>query len=131
MYGFMFNSLDNSGPVVVFCPPSQNITSEKRKISVTWPEPQFKDNSNSPLQITCSRKSGTVFYWGSYTVHCMAYDNNPNNKPGVCKFELTIRRKYQLRSLPVGIQFLYLSYWLLEKCFCFHQKLPQWHQLNN
>lgn len=92
----MVNFLDKSGPVVVFCPPSRNITSENRQEVVTWPEPQFKDNSNGPLQITCNRKSGAVFYWGSYTIHCMAYDNNPENEPAVCKFDLTIRRKYQI-----------------------------------
>ncbi|PFX23098.1 sushi, von Willebrand factor type A, EGF and pentraxin domain-containing protein 1-like isoform X2 [Stylophora pistillata] len=84
---------DNSGPVVVFCPSSRNITSDNRQKVVTWPDPQFKDNSNGPLHITCNRKSGTVFYWGSYTIHCMAYDNNPENEPAVCKFDLTIRPK--------------------------------------
>ena len=27
-------------------------------------------------------------------MHCTAYDNNPNNKPALCQFILTLKRKY-------------------------------------
>ena len=85
---------DNSGPTVVYCPPDQNITATRMKTTVTWQSPQFKDNSNSPLVVRCSQKSGTEFYWGTWNVHCTAYDNNPNNKPALCQFTLTLKRKY-------------------------------------
>lgn len=128
----MVNFLDNSGPAVVFCPPSRIITSEKRQIGVTWPEPLFEDNSNDPLQITCSRKSGTVFYWGSYTIHCRAYDNNPDNKPAVCKFNLTIKGKYQIWFLArtVGTHSIPLRYLILENLY-FQLRLSQLLLLEN
>lgn len=84
---------DNLGPQVVYCPPDQNITATKMRTVVTWNTPRFKDNSNSPLVMTCSHQSGTEFYWGTWNVHCTAYDNNPNNKPAVCQFRLTVKRK--------------------------------------
>ena len=85
---------DNSGPLVVYCPSDQNITVTRMKTTVTWQSPQFKDNSNSPLVVTCSHQSGTEFYWGTWNVHCTAYDNNPNNKPALCQFVLRLKRKY-------------------------------------
>ena len=60
---------------------------------MTWQSPQFKDNSNSPLIVTCSHQSNTEFYWGTWNVHCTAYDNNPNNKPALCEFKLRLKRK--------------------------------------
>ena len=62
---------------------------------MTWNDPQFKDNSNNPLTITCSHQSGTKFYWGTWNVHCTAFDNNPNNNPAVCQFTLKVERKCQ------------------------------------
>ena len=85
---------DNSGPKVVYCPPDQNITATRMKTTVTWQSPQFKDNSKSPLTVTCSQESGTEFYWGTWNVHCKASDNNPNNKPALCQFKLRLKRKY-------------------------------------
>lgn len=63
---------------------------------VTWNEPRFKDNSNSPLLITCSHQSGATFYWGTWNVFCTAYDDNPDNDPAVCKFTITVKRKQQV-----------------------------------
>ena len=60
---------------------------------VTWISPQFKDNSNSPLAITCSHKSGAQFYWGTWNLHCTAFDKNPNNNPAVCQFTIRLKRK--------------------------------------
>ena len=60
---------------------------------VTWISPQFKDNSNSPLDIICSHQSGAHFYWGTWNVHCTAFDNNPNNNPAVCQFTIRLKRK--------------------------------------
>ena len=90
---------DNSGPIVVYCPPDQNITATSMKTTVTWQSPQFKDNSNSPLVVRCSQESGTEFYWGTWNVHCTAYDNNPNNKPALCQFKLRLKRKYCITRL--------------------------------
>ncbi|CAH3141747.1 unnamed protein product [Porites lobata] len=84
---------DNSGPEVVYCPPDQNITATQMRTVVTWISPQFKDNSNSPLFITCSHKSGAQFYWGTWNVHCTAFDNNPNNNPAVCQFTIRLKPK--------------------------------------
>ncbi|XP_015761109.1 PREDICTED: sushi, von Willebrand factor type A, EGF and pentraxin domain-containing protein 1-like isoform X1 [Acropora digitifera] len=84
---------DNSGPVVVYCPPDKNIIATSRKTKVTWQSPRFKDNSNSPLEVTCSHQSGTEFYWGTWNVQCRASDNNPNNKPALCQFRLKLKPK--------------------------------------
>ena len=84
---------DNLGPMVVYCPPDQNITATQMNTLVTWNDPQFKDNSNNPLEIRCSHQSGTQFYWGTWNVHCTAFDNNPDNNPAVCQFTLRIKRK--------------------------------------
>ncbi|XP_022794659.1 sushi, von Willebrand factor type A, EGF and pentraxin domain-containing protein 1-like [Stylophora pistillata] len=84
---------DEVGPVVTYCPPDQNITATQMKVLVTWTNPQFKDNSNDPLTIHCSHQSGTEFYWGTWNVHCVAYDKNPNNQPAVCQFTLIIKPK--------------------------------------
>ena len=70
------------------------MTATKMRTVVTWNEPQFEDNSNSPLVINCNRQSGDVFYWGTWNIHCTAYDNNPNNDPAVCEFKLIVKRKY-------------------------------------
>ena len=86
--------VDNSGPEVVYCPPDQNITAIQRRTVVTWISPQFKDNSNSPLVIECSRENGDQFYWGTWNVMCTAYDYNPNNNPAVCRFTIRLKRKY-------------------------------------
>ena len=88
----MFLISDNIGPVVVYCPPDQDITATTIEKVVTWNEPQFKDNSNNPLVIRCSHESGTEFYWGTYNVQCTAFDNNPSNNPAVCQFTLTVKR---------------------------------------
>lgn len=90
---FFFFVADNLGPQVVYCPPDQNITATKMRTVVTWKEPEFKDNSKSPLVIACNLQSGTEFYWGTWNVHCTAYDNNPDNEPAVCHFTLTVKRK--------------------------------------
>jgi len=82
---------DNEGPQVVYCPPDQEITATQMTTIVTWNEPQFKDNSDSPLVITCSHQSGTEFYWGTWNVHCTAYDDNPDNDPAVCQFTITVK----------------------------------------
>lgn len=87
---------DNLGPQVVYCPADQDITATKMTTIVTWKDPQFKDNSNSPLLITCSHQSGTAFYWGTWNVFCTAYDDNPDNDPAVCKFTITVKRKRQV-----------------------------------
>ena len=87
---------DNLGPQVAYCPADQDITATKMTTIVTWNEPRFKDNSNSPLLITCSHQSGTAFYWGTWNVFCTAYDDNPENDPAVCKFTLTVKRKQQV-----------------------------------
>ncbi|XP_078343207.1 uncharacterized protein LOC144628957 isoform X2 [Oculina patagonica] len=81
---------DNLGPMVVYCPPDQDVTATKMRTVVTWKDPQFKDNSNNPLVIRCSHQSGTEFYWGTWNVHCTAFDNNPNNNPAVCQFTLKV-----------------------------------------
>ncbi|KAJ7360012.1 hypothetical protein OS493_019099, partial [Desmophyllum pertusum] len=65
----------------------------KMNTLVTWNDPQFKDNSNNPLEIRCSHQSGTQFYWGTWNVHCTAFDNNPDNNPAVCQFTLRIKPK--------------------------------------
>ncbi|XP_067016111.1 uncharacterized protein [Acropora muricata] len=91
---------DNSGPIVVYCPPDQNITATSMKTTVTWQSPQFKDNSNSPLVVRCSQESGTEFYWGTWNVHCTAYDNNPNNKPALCHFKLRVKPRDCLDLRP-------------------------------
>ena len=84
---------DNEGPFVIYCPPDQHITATQMRTVVTWNEPQFDDNSNSPLVINCNRESGDEFYWGTWNVQCTAYDNNPNNDPAVCQFKLIVKRK--------------------------------------
>lgn len=90
---------DELSPEVVYCPADQSITATATKTMVTWDEPQFRDNSNDPLTIKCSHRSGTEFYWGTWNVHCTAQDNNPNNEPALCQFTLTIKRKVQFSIL--------------------------------
>ena len=63
------------------------------RTAVTWISPQFKDNSNSPLVVRCSHQRGAQFYWGTWNVHCTAFDNNQNNNPAVCQFTITLKRK--------------------------------------
>ncbi|KAJ7360021.1 hypothetical protein OS493_019109 [Desmophyllum pertusum] len=84
---------DNLGPMVVYCPPDQSITATQMNTLLTWNDPKFKDNSNTPLVIRCSHQSGTQFYWGTWNVHCTAFDNNPDNNPAVCQFTLRIKPK--------------------------------------
>ncbi|KAJ7360015.1 hypothetical protein OS493_019103 [Desmophyllum pertusum] len=62
---------DNLGPMVVYCPPDQNITATQMNTLVTWNDPQFKDNSNNPLEIRCSHQSGTQFLLGN--LECTLY----------------------------------------------------------
>ena len=84
---------DNLGPVVVYCPPDQHITATAWDTFVSWNEPQFRDNNDDNLTITCSHHSGAQFHWGTWNVYCIAYDNNPDNNPAVCQFTLTLKRK--------------------------------------
>ena len=91
---FFFLFPDNEGPVVTYCPPDQDITATTRKSVITWPNPQFRDNSNGPLKVKCSQQSGTAFYWGTWKVHCTAHDSNPNNDPALCQFVLRLKRKW-------------------------------------
>ncbi|XP_068689881.1 uncharacterized protein [Montipora foliosa] len=91
---------DSSGPIVVYCPSDQNITVTSMRTTVTWQSPQFKDNSDTPLIVTCSHQSGTEFYWGTWNVHCTAYDNNPNNKPALCEFKLRLKPRDCLDLRP-------------------------------
>ena len=91
---FFFLFPDNEGPVVTYCPPDQDITATTRKSVITWPNPQFRDNSNGPLKVKCSHQSGTAFYWGTWKVHCTAHDSNPNNDPALCQFVLRLKRKW-------------------------------------
>ena len=74
------------------------------KTKVTWPEPQFRDNSNSPLTISCSHNSGASFFWGEWNVHCRAYDNNPANAPAICEFVLIVKREYPIGSRQADSQ---------------------------
>ena len=89
-----FFSPDNEGPVVTYCPPDQTVTVSTRKSIITWPKPQFRDNSNGPLKVKCSHQSGTAFYWGTWKVQCTAHDSNPNNDPALCQFAVTLKRKW-------------------------------------
>ncbi|XP_022803614.1 uncharacterized protein LOC111340956 [Stylophora pistillata] len=91
---------DPSGPEVVYCPPSRNITAQNRHVVVTWPEPHVKDNSNDKLRITCNYKNGTAFYWGKYTLRCKASSSNPNNKPAICKTDFIIRPERCKELIP-------------------------------
>ena len=79
--------------MVVYCPADQNITTTQMKTIVTWKSPQFKDNSNGALDVKCNHHSGTAFYWGTWNVHCRAYDNNPNNNPADCQFTIRVTGK--------------------------------------
>ncbi|XP_068737640.1 uncharacterized protein [Montipora capricornis] len=82
---------DNTGPEVVYCPPDQDITVSQMKTVVTWQSPEFKDNSNSLLNIECSHESGIAFFWGTWNVQCRAYDSNPSNDPALCQFTLRLK----------------------------------------
>ena len=84
---------DELSPEVVYCPKDQIIITKEIKEVVIWNEPQFKDNSNHPPTIKCNHQSGTEFYWGTWNVSCTARDNNPNNKPALCQFNITVKRK--------------------------------------
>lgn len=84
---------DNEGPEVVYCPPDQDITATDITAVVNWKQPQFKDNSNESLIVSCSHMSGSKFYWGTWNVQCSAYDGNPNNDPALCKFTIKVKRK--------------------------------------
>ena len=90
----IFSPTDNTGPEVVYCPPDQDITVSQMKTVVTWQSPEFKDNSNGPLNIECSHESGTAFFWGTWNVQCRAYDNNPSNDPALCQFTLRLKCEY-------------------------------------
>lgn len=92
-YMKLFFFTDNLGPEVVYCPPDQNIIATQMKTVVTWKPPQFNDNSNGNLTIICNHENGTEFYWGTWIVHCTAFDNNPNNKPADCQFKIRLKRK--------------------------------------
>lgn len=85
--------LDNEGPEVVYCPPDMDIIATRMTTIVKWKQPEFKDNSNEPLIVRCSHKSGSKFYWGTWNVQCSAYDSNPNNDPALCKFTISVKRK--------------------------------------
>lgn len=82
---------DNEGPKVVYCPPNQEIKATGWVTTVKWKQPKFKDNSNEPLIIRCSHNGSADFYWGTWNVHCTAYDKNPSNKPAICKFTLNVK----------------------------------------
>ncbi|PFX23088.1 Fibropellin-1 [Stylophora pistillata] len=83
--------VDELSPEVVYCPKDQIIITKEIKEVVIWNEPQFKDNSNHPPTIKCNHQSGTEFYWGTWNVSCTARDNNPNNKPALCQFNITVK----------------------------------------
>ena len=85
--------VDNEGPEVVYCPPDMELIATRMTTIANWKQPQFKDNSDEPLNIRCSHKSGSKFYWGTWNVQCLAYDNNQNNDPAVCKFTINVKRK--------------------------------------
>lgn len=88
-----FFLVDNEGPKVVYCPPNQEIKATGWVTTVKWKQPKFKDNSNEPLIIRCSHNGSADFYWGTWNVHCTAYDKNPSNKPAICKFTLNVKRE--------------------------------------
>lgn len=89
---FVFHA-DNEGPEVVYCPPDMELVATRMTTIVKWKQPQFKDNSNEPLNIRCSHKSGSLFYWGTWNVQCSAHDSNINNDPALCKFTITVKRE--------------------------------------
>ncbi|XP_031559986.1 uncharacterized protein LOC116296157 isoform X2 [Actinia tenebrosa] len=81
---------DNIGPRVDYCPPNQTIRAKDMSEKVHWTLPIFVDNSNAKIVPQCNRQSGTVFYWGVWTIHCRGYDDNPDNQPAVCTFNITV-----------------------------------------
>lgn len=89
---FVFHA-DNEGPEVVYCPSDIDLIATTMTTIVKWKQPQFKDNSNEPLTIRCSHKSGSAFYWGTWNVQCSAYDSNTNNDPALCKFTIKVKRE--------------------------------------
>lgn len=121
-------SADNLGPVVVYCPPDQQITATEMNTLVTWNEPQFQDNSNDPLVIDCNYQSGTEFYWGTYGVNCRAYDNNPNNDPAVCQFKIIVKRKSLVNCLISRLFARMQSQELKKKTYFFTRERPFYHR---
>lgn len=95
IFGLFLNNFptDNIGPRVAYCPPNKTVRATKMAEKVKWTSPIFVDNSNAKIVPHCNRKSGTVFYWGVWTIHCRGYDDNPDNQPAVCTFNITVERK--------------------------------------
>lgn len=92
----LLNVSDPYAPTLT-CPPSVDVTSDigYPTAIINWPEPiEYKENSGTQLNITCTRPSGHAFPPGVSEVYCRSTPD-PSGNVGSCKFVVTVFCKYQ------------------------------------
>uniref|UniRef100_A0A915IUL4 Sushi, von Willebrand factor type A, EGF and pentraxin domain-containing protein 1 n=1 Tax=Romanomermis culicivorax TaxID=13658 RepID=A0A915IUL4_ROMCU len=84
---------DKSAPQAKSCPQDIYVESERKEVNVSWSEPIFVDDRETPLaKIEYNLKTGQVFTWGDHLVAYAAYDNDSN--VGHCAFKVKVNKEF-------------------------------------
>ncbi|XP_022110885.1 sushi, von Willebrand factor type A, EGF and pentraxin domain-containing protein 1-like [Acanthaster planci] len=86
---FSVSIQDNLSPVLEYCPPDQNVTTDQNPTPFTWHEPVFQELTGDVLEVSCSHQNGFSFRWGRHNIQCSA-TNLDNGKTTMCQFGVTI-----------------------------------------
>ncbi|GCC29611.1 hypothetical protein chiPu_0008054 [Chiloscyllium punctatum] len=86
---FIIKVIDTEPPVIDRCRSPSPILTHEETYQATWEEPQFSDNSGSPVTIQKTHSLGDFFPRGETVVHYTATDPSGNNR--ICDIRIIIR----------------------------------------
>ncbi|XP_043572153.1 sushi, von Willebrand factor type A, EGF and pentraxin domain-containing protein 1 isoform X1 [Chiloscyllium plagiosum] len=86
---FIIKVIDTEPPVIDRCRSPSPILTHEETYQATWEEPQFSDNSGSPVTIQKTHSLGDFFPRGETVVRYTATDPSGNNR--ICDIRIIIR----------------------------------------